>query len=555
MGKIIKRVGLGLIFLILLIMAVVVIMQKIDTNIDYDVSTEGVEIPTFTASDIPFDQTHDDSTTLPFPGSAIIDIDGDGTEEVFLAGSRTQQDGLFRFKDDAFSAIEDSGITKKEGEATNGATVLDVDNDGDDDLIVARTDGIWLHSNDGGKFSTERLAVEMDDDTTALSVGVADLNRDGHFDMFVGGYIRKDLVEGQNIFNKVNYGGSSELFLNNGDNSFTKITEKAGLKYKHNTFMGIFVDVDEDSHEDLVVVHDTGQVRTWHNNGDMTFTNSPNPNSNFNSYPMGIAVGDYNGDDKVDFFFSNVGSTPPDFLIRGDTTEDQTTDWKWLLFKNEGDFKFSDQADTAKLANYEFSWGAAFEDMNIDGREDLIVSENYIGLPVHKFAFLRAPGRLLIQNTQGEFAAVGTEAGVVNKRYSIAPITADFNGDGRPDLIHANLAGRSQAFISKPGKGTSLKVKLPNQIRSVGAKVTVFMANGKLQSKWFIRGEGLVSDSSPILIFGLGESSATSVKVHYLDGEDVISTGPFEEGIVTFESAVKSEGDGAEDISKAEGSE
>jgi hypothetical protein len=534
MVNLIKRLGIGMVMLVVVMVIAMMMMFRLDGNIDYDVSTEGVDIPTFTASDVPYDQTHDNSTTLPFAASAVIDIDGDGVEELFLGGSRSQADGLFRYSDGGFVEISASGITKDDGEASHGATVLDVDKDGDDDLLVTRTNGVWLHLNQGGTFSSNRLAVEMPEDTTALSVGVADINRDGHFDMFVAGYIKKHLVQGQNIFNLPNYGGSSQMFLNNGDNTFTNVTEKTGLSYKHNTFMGIFVDVDEDGFEDLVSVHDTGQVRTWRNNGDMTFTNMPNPNSDFNSYPMGIAVGDYDNDAKIDFFFSNVGSTPPNFMIRGDTTEDQVTDWKWLLFKNEGNFTFSSQAAAAKLADYEFSWGAAFEDLNLDGREDLIVSENYVGLPPHKLAFLRGPGRLMIQNNQGEFAAVGAQAGVINRRYSIAPLTADFNGDGRPDIVHVNIAGRSQAFISQPGEGRSLKVKLANQVQSIGAKITLSMVDGSMQSKWFIRGEGLVSDSSPILIFGLGDGKVASVKVHYLDGTMQESSGTFESGLVAF---------------------
>lgn len=531
MIKILKRIGIGFLVLIIGLILTVIITQKLDTQIDYDVSTEGVNIPTYNAIDIPYDQSHDNNTTLPFMASGVIDIDGDNIEELFLGGSRSQPDGLFKYTNGEFVEIKNSGITKKDGEASHGSTVLDVDKDGDNDLLVARTDGLWLHLNENGKFTNQKLDAQMPDDTVALGIGVSDINRDGHFDMYVGGYIRKDLVEGQNLFNKPNYGGTSQMFLNNGDNSFTNITKESGLEYKHNTFFGIFVDVDEDSFEDLIVVHDTGQVRTWRNNGDLTFTNMPNPNSNFNSYPMGIAVGDYDNDGLVDFFFSNVGGTPPDFLIRGDTTDDQTTYWKWLLFKNEGGFKFTDTANEAKVADYEFSWGAIFEDMNLDGREDLIVSENYVGLPFHKLPFLRAPGRFLIQNTNGEFAAVGAEAGVVNRRFSIAPVTADFNSDGRPDLVHVNLAGRSQAFFSKPGSGNSLKVKLPNQVESVGAKVTVTLDDGKTQSKWFVRGEGLSSDSSPVLIFGLGEQKAINVSVDYLAKDDQNIDGPFENGV------------------------
>jgi hypothetical protein len=368
-----------------------------------------------------------------------------------------------------------------------------------------------------------------------MSVAVADLNRDGHFDLFVAGYIRLDLVEGQNIFNKEGYGGSSKLFLNNGDNTFEDATEAAGLTYKHNTFMGIFVDVDQDGFEDLVVAHDTGQVRTWQNRGDGTFVNRQNPSSDEYSYPMGIAVGDYDNNGYVDFAFSNVGSTPPNFMVRGDLTDDQINNWKWWLFKNNGEFEFDDAASEAKVADYEFSWGMAFEDLNLDGREDLLVSENYIGLPPHKVPFLRLPGRLLIQNEAGEFAAVGAEAGVINKRYSIAPIHADFNGDGYPDIVHVNIAGRSQAFISKGGDAGFLKVKLPNHVSSIAATVEVTLADGSTLSKPFVSGEGLCSDPSHILIFGLGDQHAVTIQVSYLDGTQEEIVGNLRNEIAKFQ--------------------
>ena len=111
----------------------------------------------------------------------------------------------------------------------------------------------------------------MAEDTTPISIAVADLNRDGHFDMYVSGYIRKELIEGLNIFNQEGYGGTSALLINNGDNTFTNKTKESGLFYKHNTFQGVFIDVDQDGLEDLIVAHDTGQVRTWKNLGNMKF--------------------------------------------------------------------------------------------------------------------------------------------------------------------------------------------------------------------------------------------------------------------------------------------
>ncbi len=516
--KVIKWFLGGLVLLVGLMMVMLVGMGLSDARIDYDVSLAGVDIPRYTAIDVPFDQSNDFSSAHPFAAGAVIDIDNDGIEELFLGGGPGQSDALLRFENGSFVMIENHGIEKADEAASFGASVIDTDGDGLDDLLVSRTDGVWLHRNLGSRFASEKLPLAIPDDTTPMSVAIVDLNRDGHFDLFVAGYIRLDLVEGQNIFNKKGYGGSSRLFMNRGDNTFEDVTDAAGLTYVHNTFMGIFVDIDKDGDEDLVVAHDTGQVRTWQNQGDGTFVNRNNPNSDVYSYPMGIAVGDYNNDGWTDFAFSNVGSTPPNFMIRGDLTDEQVNNWKWMLFENLGNFEFRDSAEAAKIADYEFSWGMTFEDLNLDGRDDLIVSENYIGLPPHKIPFLRLPGRLLIQNANGEFVAVGKEAGVINKRYSIAPIYSDFNNDGYPDIVHVNLAGRSQAFLSQGGDAGFLKVELPNRVSSIAAVVEVTLENGEKRSKVFVSGEGLGSDPTHILTFALGEQRAKHVAVDYIGG-------------------------------------
>jgi hypothetical protein len=523
--RISKKAFLIIPIVIITVMGTVAGYFILDRQDDYDVDLAGVEVPTYKESAIFFNQGNDFSNSLPFLASAIIDIDGDGTEELFLGGSKNTSDGLFKFKDNKLTAIEGAGgITNST--ASMGSVVLDVDKDGQQDLLVAREDGIWLHHNNKGTFTAEKLDAVMPDGTVPLSIAIADLNRDGAFDMYVAGYIRHDLVEGQNIFRE-GYGGSSRLFINNGDNTFTDSTEQAGLNYKHNTFQSAFIDIDRDGKEDLIVAHDTGHVVTWRNKGGIKFERVSNPNTNSYSYPMGIGITDLGDDGLADFFFSNVGSTPPDFLIRGDLTDAQVSNWKWILFKNKGNFEFEDIADKAKIADYEFSWGGVFEDLNLDGLEDLIVSENYIGLPPHKLPFLRLNGRLLLQTPNGEFAAAEKEAGVINRTYSISPLTADFNGDGRPDIVHANLNGDSKLFLSKAGKGNYLKVELPDNVSSIAATVTVTLSDGRILSRPYVSGEGLCSDSSRIIIFGLGDMSVTEVKVNYIDGRDEVKTGSF----------------------------
>ena len=160
-----------------------------------------------------------------------------------------------------------------------------------------------------------------------------------------------------------------------------------------------------------------------------------------------------------------------------------------------------------------------FEDLNLDGREDLIVSQNFVTSPIHMLPFWRLPGRLFVQNPDGEFVEVGSAAGVVNQRYSISPLTADFNNDGRPDIVHVNVAGKSQVFLSKPGdsKNGYLKVRLPNDVRSIGALVTIRFDDGGTLVRPYVSGEGLVSDSSRVIIFGLGDRKVTKVVVKFIN--------------------------------------
>jgi hypothetical protein len=298
--------------------------------------------------------------------------------------------------------------------------------------------------------------------------------------------------------------------------------------------MGVFVDMDNDGLEDLVVVHDTGQVRTWKNLGNTKFRNMPNPNSNQYSYPMGIAVTDYLNNGMVDFFFSNTGSTPPDFVVKGDLRDDQIYNPAWIMFQNKGNFEFDDIAEKVKLAAYEFSWGAIFEDFNLDGRDDLVVSENYIGFPPHRLSFLRLPGRFLMQTETGEFAATGERSGVINTGFGISPITADFNGDGYPDLVHVNIAGKSKVYINNGGDANYLKVKLPDTIASVAAKIRVQRSDGEVIYRDFVSGEGLCSDQSHIQIFGLENATATEVSVQYIDGQTDKRTGDFSNTLLSF---------------------
>ncbi|MEE9372828.1 MAG: VCBS repeat-containing protein [Saprospiraceae bacterium] len=484
---------------------------------DYSVPKE--EIPVFESVSFPFQNVFDNNKSLPIMGSAMIDIDNDGVDEVFVSGGVTQEDAIFKYENGGFKDI--SAMVKLPKKPVNtttyGAASFDMDNDGNIDLFLAGDYGvIWL-KNKGGVFTLTNLNVPLNDKSVPLSITIGDVNRDGHADIFVSNYIKISEMEGQTIFKDFTYGSSSLMMMNNGDDTFFDATQDLGLTYIHNTFSAVLVDLDNDGFLDLVVAYDTGEVRTYKNNGGKSYKMIENPITGKYAYPMGIAVGDYNNDGNIDLFFSNTGSSVPTFLARGDLAKDDEYISDWILFRNDGNFNFTDVAVETKVSNFEFSWGAIFEDFNLDGLQDLVVAENYVDFPPHKL--FKLPGRFLIQRKDGTFSAVEDQAKAINKNYAITPLSSDFNQDGYPDLIFVNLNGKIKALINKGGEANFLAVRLHENVENVGARIQVNKNDGTILSDSYILGEGLASDQTSTVTFGLGNiTSVKSIVINYING-------------------------------------
>jgi len=466
----------------------------------------------FRQAELPFSHKADLDNSLPFLGSAAFDADGDGIDELFLGGGNNQADKLFKYQGEGFVAL-DYEFSKDSVDATHGAASIDIDNDGDVDLYTARESGIWFHENTGNAFKSKKLPIELADNTTPLSIGFGDINRDGLADMYIAGYIKIDQVEGETIFSP-NYGGYSYLMLNQGNNQWQDISKEAGVWRQHNTFLGVFTDLDNDLDSDLVIAQDTGKVEMYENTGELPFKVIANPS--VYSYPMGVAVGDYDNDGLMDLFFSNVGYTLPAKLLRGDLKKDDPFNMSYMLFHNDGDLKFNDTSEAMKVARLGFGWGTVSADMNLDGLEDLLAAQNYARLPGVNI-LERYTGKLL-QNYGTHFAPVEVTASAENPYFGISPVVSDFNNDGWPDLVWANLNGESLAYINKGGKENWLKVRLPNNASSLGAIVTLERKDGTKQTKQFITSQGLGSDQGRDLIFGLGSDSAQRIIVQFQNG-------------------------------------
>ncbi|MEP0263027.1 CRTAC1 family protein [Dokdonia sp.] len=534
--KIMKFIGV----IIVLLLIVVIGYLWSDANIDkYDVSIEASKIPVFDEVALDFQHIYNRDVSLPIAPAALIDIDNDNIDEVFFGGGLDQEDALFAFRESGFVNISSEVQLPKKGTAATSSGVIsaDMDNNGFSDLIIGREDGLVIYYNTHGKFTAQKIATPINSKSNPAGITVGDIDKDGDLDIFLSTYLKKELMEGQTIFEDYTYGSTSELLENNGDNTFTSITKQAGLDYIHNTFQGVFVDIDNDTWLDLVVVYDTGEARTYKNNGNSTFAMKENPLTNKFAYPMGLAVGDYNNDGLVDFMFSNTGSSLPRALAKGDIKDASKFNEKWILFKNEGDFKFSDAAEETKIADYEFSWGCTFADMNNDGLQDLMVAENYVDLVTTKL--FRLPSRFLIQKEDHTFVPTEKESGVVNPHFAITSLVSDFNKDGYLDMIWVNIDTPSLAYINKGGDNNYLNIDLGESVYVQGASIQI-QTPTKTLTEYLVTGEGLASDQTALVHFGLGkETSVSKIEVRLTNGQNIYLNNPKINTLIDLKDAVK----------------
>jgi hypothetical protein len=535
--KISKIIGVILLLLIILVLG---FFWRDAVSDKYDISIDEDKIPLFEEVSLDFIHQYNGEKSLPIAPSALIDIDNDNVDEVFFGGGMNQEDEIFAYRDNKFVNISSEVNLPKKGTSITSVGVVsaDFDNNGFTDLIISREDGLTIYYNTNGKFTAKKIATPINEKSTPAGITVGDIDKDGDLDIFLATYLKKELMEGQTIFEDYNYGSTSELLLNTGNENFVSITKQAGLDYVHNTFQGVLVDIDNDSWLDLVVVHDTGEARTYKNNGDLTYTMKPNPLTKKFAYPMGLAVGDYNNDGLVDFMFSNTGSTLPRALAKGDIKDATLFNEKWILFKNEGNFKFTDAAEEAKIADYEFSWGCTFADMNNDGLQDLMVAENYVDFAPNKL--FRLPSRLLIQNEDGTFAPTESESGVQNPHFAITSLVSDFNKDGYLDMIWTNIDSPSLAYINKGGTNNFIQVDLGENFNAQGAVVTVKTPTRTL-TNYIVSGEGLASDQTALVHFGLGkEASISKLTVRLSNGKEITVENPKINSIIDLKTQVKS---------------
>jgi enediyne biosynthesis protein E4 len=475
----------------------------------------GLAAPRFEEVAVDFAHRWDRKTSHHLTGAAVLDVDGDGREEIFVGGGAEQPNALLRLRGGRLvDVIQGTGL-ESQG-ASYGSCAIDLDGDSDVDLIVAHNRGVTLYVNESGVFRSQPLPVELPANSVPLAVSVSDIDHDGDGDLYLSVFVDfPHFVPA--TFNVPEHAKANRLLRNDGNLRFTDITTPETAS-KQNTFTSLFVDLDGDRFQDLVVAQNTGQVEILRNRRDGSFERVPLASGY--GFWMGVAAGDVDADGDQDLFFTNVGDSFPGFIVNGDRREDQAPNNGWLLLRNEGGFRFTDATREAGLAGFGFAWGAVFEDMNLDGRLDLLVSQNYVKWPVHEY--FKFPGKLLLADGDAGFYPV---AGVENPAFSNSPVIADFDGDGRPDLFWLNNDSPSRAYLNR-SEANRVTVVMPDVVTALGARVHL-EGIGARRTVEVASASGLGADQSPELVFGLGAAPrAERLVISWADGRSTVIEAP-----------------------------
>jgi enediyne biosynthesis protein E4 len=471
-------------------------------------------VPKFTEVDMPFTHKYSNDS-VQVSGGSLIDVNNDGVDEVFVCGGKNQADGLMYFENNKFvNKIESSNLLRNIN--CYGSFVADVNNDKFSDIIVGREDGVYQYiNNKNGQFENSKINVSFEPNTIPVNISGGDIDNDGILDLYISTFPTAAVLKNTQ-FNNDSHARANILLSGKSDGTYEDITQISGAFYDENTFITSFVDLNNDGLQDIVIAPDTSRMVIFKNNGNRKFTKLE-PVSD-NGFWMGLGLGDVDNDGDIDIFATNVGNTIPTNFLRGDLKSDEVLDPKWKMLRNDGDFKFIDITTQSKLDNYEFAWGALFEDFNLDGVLDLSVMENYIKWPAHNLNKL--PGRFFVGTKSGVFQPTTKESGVENPNYGMTPLTSDFNKDGYPDLINLNLDGKARAFLNNGGENKSVTIELPSSAKYIDAKVTTTLDDNKVIYKQYTPSQGLsASQSNKIIIPLASDHSVSRILVKLSNGE------------------------------------
>jgi hypothetical protein len=466
-------------------------------------------------------------------GLAFFDYDNDGWLDIYLTNG-TQLDAnwpagkaptshLYKNnRDGTFSDVTEKSGLARTGWQT-GVCVGDYDNDGWDDLFCCFWGhNILFHNNGDGTFSdvTKKAGLAREEVHWGAGCTWLDYDRDSHLDLFVCNYI---ILDPSTIVSpeKQVYcqwkgipvmcgprgltGDINVLYHNNGDGTFTDVSEKAGIRKPgpRYSITAVSYDFDNDGWPDIYVAVDSEPSILFHNNHDGTFTDiavaagcSYSENGHEQA-GMGVGVADYDCDGWFDIFKTNFA--------------DDTCN----LYHNNGDGTFTDVtfASGVGVNNRYVAWGCAFMDYDNDGWADIFQVNGHVypEIDTRDIGQTFKNPRLVYKNLgDGKFKDVSPGMGPgVNEHYSSRGAAfGDYDNDGDIDVLILNLNDPPSLLRNDGGNANNwIKIKLIGtqcNRTAIGARVRVI--TGKhAQMDEVTSGTSVMSQSDLRLHFGLGK--------------------------------------------------